>query len=148
MNQNADAQSLCTDSSAIEYRITKDLPVPEVRQLYVEAGWIQPDSGTGFIQPMLENSFAVSAAFCHGRLIGLMRALSDGVSDAYLLDLVVDESFRRRGIAMEILKRLKKHLLEKGIDWIVCIGAPGTEAFYAKSSGEVMAQYTPMRFKQ
>ena len=37
---------------------------------------------------------------------------------------------------------------EKGIDWIVCIGAPGTEAFYAKSSGEVMAQYTPMRFKQ
>ena len=74
-----------------------------------------------------------------------MRALSDGVSDAYLLDMVVEKSHRRKGLAHEILRRLNDYLKEKGIDWIVCISVPGAENLYA-SSGKVMEGFVPFRF--
>lgn len=131
----------------VQYCITKALPPEQVEELYRAEGWIEPDSNADFIQPMLQNSYAVSAAFYEGRLLGMMRALSDGVSDAYLLDLVVHKDFRKHGIATEILNRLKAHLQEKGIDWIVCIGVPGTEDFYHKRSGATMTGFTPIRFK-
>ena len=38
-------------------------------------------------------------------------------------------------------------LQEKGIDWIVCIGVPGTEDFYHKRSGATMTGFTPIRFE-
>ena len=129
----------------VQYCITKALPPEQVEELYRAEGWIEPDSNADFIQPMLQNSYAVSAAFYEGRLLGMMRALSDGVSDAYLLDMVVEESHRRKGLAHEILQRLNDFLKEKGIDWIVCISVPGAEKLYA-SSGAVMKGFTPFRF--
>ncbi len=143
MNVNDSTQQI-----SVQYCITKDLPPGQVADLYLAEGWIDSNADTAFIQPMLQNSYAVSAAFYQGRLLGLMRALSDGVSDAYLLDLVVHKDFRQHGIATEILNRLKKHLQEKGIDWIVCIGVPGTEEFYHKRSGVTMQGFTPIRFQE
>lgn len=129
-------------------RITKDIPLDEVAILYREAGWITDDADTSFIVPMIGNSFCVCAAFNEsGELAGMMRALSDGVSDAYILDLVVAGRFRRKGIGKQILDTLVGHLKSLGIDWIVLIGAPDTESFYEKSDASIMKGYTPMRFE-
>ncbi|MBP5586916.1 MAG: GNAT family N-acetyltransferase [Lentisphaeria bacterium] len=96
---------------------------------------------------MIENSFAVSAAFDPaGRLVGMARALSDGVSDAYILDVVVDPAHRSQGVGREIVKRLSDHLASFGIDWIVCIGVPGTEAFYHVAGAAPMDGHTAFRF--
>ena len=130
-----------------EFRINGAIPpLEEVAELYLEAGWIKPGDDTGFLHPMLEHSFAVSAAFRDGKLVGMMRALSDGVSDAYILDLVVRKPYRGNGIARRVMENLTAHLQTFGIDWIVCIGAPGTEAFYSRTSAAVMHGFTPMRF--
>ena len=75
-----------------------------------------------------------------------MRALSDGVSDAYLLDMVVELSHRRRGLAREILRQLNAYLKGKGINWIVCISVPGAENLYA-SEGKKMSGFVPFRFE-
>lgn len=135
-----------TPHSQIEFRITKDVPVSDVAELYLGSGWIKPGADTAFIKPMLENTFAVSAAFDGGKLVGMMRALSDGVSDAYMLDLVVSEKHRGNGLGKTILEKLVSHLEKKGIEWIVCIGAPGTDSFYGKTSAKPMKGYFPMRF--
>ena len=118
----------------IEYRQEKNLPLKQVMELYQEGGWLNGEDSENFIKRMLAGSFAIMAAFDaeSGRLIGLMRALSDGCSDAYLLDLVVRQEFRRQGIGREIVTRLSDHLSRLGIDWIVCIGAPGTDSFYSR----------------
>ena len=99
------------------------------------------------VSAMLRGTFAVSAAFHNGRLIGFMRALSDGVSDAYMLDLIVRKDYRKQGIGRKILDRLTGYLKQRGIDWILCIGAPGTEAFYSRTRAEKMMNYTPFRFQ-
>ena len=67
--------------------------------LYRDAGWIGEEDSVEFIPAVLKHSFCVVGAFYRGRMIGMMRALSDGVSDAYLLDMAVLTEFRGHGIA-------------------------------------------------
>ena len=118
----------------------------DAAHLYRQAGWIDDSAPDSELIPILRNAYCVMGAWDEtGHLIGMMRALSDGVSDAYLLDMVVEEKHRRRGLAHEILRRLNAYLKEKGIDWIVCISVPGAESLYA-SSGEVMKGFGPFRF--
>ena len=116
-----------------------------VEALFRNAGWIAEKEPATCIPAMLLNSFCVAGAFHKGRLIGMMRALSDGVSAAYLLDMVVDPAFRGHGVASRILETITSHLKNLGIDWIVCISVPGVEKLYLKL-GETMDRHTPIRF--
>lgn len=132
----------------IEYRTSTALPADQAAELYNIAGWLRPGEGADLVRIMLDRSFAAVGAFTgEQRLIGMMRALSDGIGDAYLLDLVVHPDFRGAGIGKTILERLVNELRRRGIDWIVCIGAPGTESFYAKTSATPMTGFTPFRFE-
>lgn len=130
----------------IEFKMINDVSPEDAAPLYLDAGWIRPGDDISFIKTAFEKSFAVSAAYLDGKLIGFMRALSDGVSDAYMLDLVVLKQYRGQGIARRILENLVEHLSSFGIDWIVCIGAPETEMFYSKTSAKSMGGFTPLRF--
>ncbi len=134
-------------SGLLRYSITKDLPRADVLALYRAAGWFGMSDPAPELDAMIANSFAVSAAFDPaGRLVGMARALSDGVSDAYILDVVVDPAHRSRGIGREIVKRLADHLASCGVDWIVCVGVPGTETFYRAAGVAPMDGHTPFRF--
>lgn len=118
----------------------------DAAHLYRQAGWIDEQTPEQELIPILRNSYCVMGAWDKtGHLIGMMRALSDGVSDAYLLDMVVERSHRKQGLAHEILCRLNAYLKEKGIDWIVCISVPEAETLYS-SSGKVMKGFVPFRF--
>ncbi len=129
------------------YSVTKDLPRADALALYRAAGWFGPSDPAPELDAMIANSFAVSAAFDPaGRLVGMARALSDGVSDAYILDVVVDPAHRSQGVGREIVRRLADHLASFGIDWIVCIGVPGTEAFYRAAGAAPMDGHTAFRF--
>ena len=131
----------------VRYSITKDLPRAEVLTLYRAAGWFAQDDPAPQLDAMIANSFAVSAAFDPaGRLLGMARALSDGVSDAYILDVVVHPDHRRQGIGRRLVSTLADHLASFGIDWIVCIGVPGTDGLYRSAGGEPMAGHTSFRF--
>jgi len=133
----------------ISYRLFRDPPENELTALYRTAGWIGDADTPDRIRRLIHGSFLFCGAFDGaGRLVGSMRALSDGVSDAYLLDLVVDPAFRRRGIAREILHRLSDHLRSLGVDWIVLAGAPGTEPFYRTTGFRVMEGFLPYRLPE
>ena len=138
MNTSPRLEDIC-------FRITSSLPSGEAAELYCEAGWMEhPDAEA--VSVMLRNSYAVSAAFHGERLIGFMRAFSDGISDAYMLDLVVKSEYRKLGVGRTILENLADHLKEKGIDWVLCVGAPGTDSFYERTSAVPMEGFTPYRF--
>ena len=57
-----------------------------------------------------QNSFAVCIAHVEGRVVGTARVLSDGVCNAYLIDVWTHSLFRRCGIAMEMIRRLCSRL--------------------------------------
>lgn len=123
--------------------------IQALAELYRQAGW-QEDTGEEACRDLaraLHNSSAICAAIdAQGHLVGIMRALSDGISDAYMLDLVVSPACRRSGLGVTIVETLRTHLQQRGIEWIVCIAAPGTMGFYAHTSAATMTDYTPLRF--
>ena len=78
-------------------------------------------------------------------MVGFFRALSDGVSDAYLLDLFVDPEYRGRGIASELAARIVARLKSDGIEWITAISTPEAKNMYLRI-GKRMKFHTPIRF--
>lgn len=62
------------------------------------------------LQASFENSFATCIAYDSERIIGKARALSDGVSNAYILDVWTYSPYRSRGIASQMMQKLFKHL--------------------------------------
>ena len=130
----------------IEYIVPAEIDPAEAAALYVEAGWME-SADEAETAKMLCGTYAVSAAFHEGRLIGFMRAFSDGVGDAYMLDLIVNKQYRRLGIGRKILENLADYLKRQGIEWILCIGAPDTGEFYSRTRAQTMTGYTPYRFQ-
>lgn len=101
-------------------------------RMYADAAWISADDDFSFINSALAGSFLAAGAFENGRLIGMGRVLSDGVSDAYIQDVVVTPEFRGRGIGGKLVMFLVEELEKRGVDWIALAGEPGTENFYSK----------------
>ena len=57
-----------------------------------------------------ENSAAVAFARDGNRIIGKARALSDGVCNAYVVDVWTHSDYRRRGIATRLMRLLEEQL--------------------------------------
>ena len=57
-----------------------------------------------------ENSAVVVFAWLGDRIIGKARALSDGVCNAYVVDVWTHSDYRRRGIASRLIRLLEEQL--------------------------------------
>ena len=62
------------------------------------------------LQRSFANSFACVIAWLDGRVIGTARALSDGVCNAYVVDVWTHSAHRRRGIARAMMQQLLARL--------------------------------------
>lgn len=110
--------------------------------LYRLAEWVDKNDDCAFLETALGNSCAVAAAYDGTRLIGMGRALGDGVSDAYIQDVVVAAEYRKRGIGGALVRALVAELRRRGVDWIGLVGAPGTENFYRSLGFTAPANFT------
>lgn len=57
-----------------------------------------------------QNSFAACVAYAGERIIGTARVLSDGICNAYLVDVWTRSDFRRRGVARTMIRLLVEKL--------------------------------------
>ena len=76
-----------------------------------------------------ENSYSVIFVFDDQKLIGMGRAISDGVRQAALYDIAVDSSYQGTGIGKEIVQKIMSKA--PSCNYIL-YAAPGKEAFYNK----------------
>ncbi|HSL60885.1 MAG TPA: GNAT family N-acetyltransferase, partial [Desulfotignum sp.] len=79
--------------------------------------------------------------------IGMGRALSDLVSDAYIQDVTVLRAFRGKGIGTKIIRLLIAGLKDHRVDWIGLIGEPNTRVFYENLGFREMPGHVPYRLK-
>lgn len=118
----------------MQIRLLTQLSLQELQDaavLYRLTGWIDPQEDGAFINRAVAGSFLAAGFFDGERLAGFGRVLSDGVSDAYIQDVVVHPDYRNRGIGSAIVTFLVKELEKRGVDWIALVGEPGTENFYS-----------------
>ena len=87
-----------------------DGSLEEIDWTQVKTDLAADDFDNGRSPAALERSFAQSQhlAFARDgdRVVGMARLLSDGVCNAYLLDVWTASPYRRQGIASELIRRL------------------------------------------
>ena len=62
------------------------------------------------LKASFENSYATCIAYAEEQIIGTARVLSDGVCNAYIVDVWTLSSFRRQGIAKTMVQALLSRL--------------------------------------
>ena len=129
-------------------RPENDLPAGYAGQivaLYRAAGWWNEGSDdAGLVAAIVRSSHCFLAVTEDDRIVAMGRAISDGVSDAYIQDVTVRPDRRGRGIGGEIVRRLVRRLTDDGIGWIGLIAENDSREFYRRLGFSVMARSVPM----
>ena len=112
--------------------IVRDGPVDpkEMDDLRQAVGW---DRSDGDLDKVLARAFAhYTVRDEHGRLVAYMSVLSDGVADAFLLDLAVHPQCRHKGVGTQIVRRAIADMKAVGVQCVHVTFAPDLEPFYAQ----------------
>ena len=114
-------------------------------QLYRHAGWWSNSADNPFlIAAIVAGSHCFLVARQADTLVGMGRAISDRISDAYIQDVTVDPAFRRQGIGTRIVLELVARLEGDGIAWIGLIAERKTHSFYRPLGFAPMVDSVPM----
>jgi ribosomal protein S18 acetylase RimI-like enzyme len=103
--------------------------VPQLGALFVTAGWGWRAADLTQLAALVEGSRFVVSARDGELLVGFARAISDGVTNAYVSTVAVLPEYRGRGIGAELVRRL---LEGKDTIRFVLHAAPGVQDFYRK----------------
>jgi len=120
--------------------------IRQIEALYRAEGWWGPDD-TGrrnLIERLISGSHCFVVAEEEGRIVGMGRAISDGVSDAYIQDMTVIGDRRKQGIGRVILAAILERLRADGIRWIGLIAEPGSRSLYQGAGFREMTAWAPM----
>ncbi len=106
------------DDSAVDW--------DELSQLYRKAplGEKSPKD----LETVFGNSRFKCFVYAEGELVGVGRALADGLDCSYLADVAVHPDFQGRGLGKAIIAKLVE--LSDGHKKILLYANPGTESFY------------------
>jgi GNAT superfamily N-acetyltransferase len=119
--------------NSITYKEEKNLVTDELLTLYNDAGWKAYTSHPDKLAGSINNSLFVLTARDDGKLVGLLRAVGDGLTIIYIQDILVLKSHQRKGIGSALLKiTLDKY---SSIRQIVLLTdkKPETISFYEKA---------------
>ncbi len=136
-------------SEHINIEIVTSASIDDLKALYKSAGWWESshDQDSDFLNHIVKRSALFAGAFQGNRMIGMGRAISDLVSDAFIQDVVVLDEFKGQGIGKKIIKLLVEKLRENNVDWIGLVAQPGTSSFYEDLGFEQLKGHVPLKYK-
>ncbi len=76
----------------------------EILNLYENMGWSSYTKDKESLFKGIKNSTYVKCAYDAGTLVGLIRAVGDGNTIIYIQDILVLESYQRKGIGSNLIK--------------------------------------------
>ena len=134
----------------IEIKLVNNWSKDEIVNLYKAGGWWRESYSSAGIKPLISGSFgfAVIIDKKSGKAIGMGRIISDGVSDAYIQDLVILPEYRGLGYGKKLVDFLIKYCLSKGLLWIGLIAEPDQDGFYTNLGFKHMTNYKPMKYQR
>ncbi len=112
-NEKVDVKELCDLRQAVGWnRMEKELSNPRLRSFYHIAVYESEDLGQ--------------------KLVGFVDCVSNGVTDAYIQDLMVHPDFQGKGIGTELMNKMIEHLKEAGIYMISVLYDEELKDFYSR----------------
>ena len=135
-----------------KYQFITDPNPEEIEQitvLYREANWWdERDNGNHeLIRRIISGSHCFLTVRDENEIVGMGRAISDRVNDAYIHDVIVFPRLRRQRIGTKIVEEILGRLYSDNIRWIGLIAQNRTHSFYRKIGFEEMPFSLPMLLK-
>ena len=111
----------------IENKPTSAKAIAELRR---SVGW--PGMESFYTNPLMISYYHI-ACYDDEKLIGYVDTVSNGLTDAYIQDLMVDPAYQGQGIGTELMNRIINILKEKKIFMIsVIYGNETLASFYSR----------------
>lgn len=92
--------------SELQFRTGTDFSFDNVFSLYDSVGWTAYTSDKLMLEQAIKNSLFVLTAWKEQKLVGLLRAVGDGLTIIYVQDILVEPNFRRQHIGRQLLTQL------------------------------------------
>ena len=107
----------------------KPVSVNDLSDLREAVGWNRMEKEYG--SPVF-SSYSHIAVYDGDKLIGYIDSVSNGVTDAYIQDLMVHPKYQRRGIGTDLMRKMIECLKENHIFMISVIYDESLRSFYAR----------------
>ncbi len=122
-----------------------DKEIDELIELYKAENWLTlKENIPETIKKIINGSHCFFVAKKGSVIVGMGRAISDGISDAYIQDVTVMKKFRNQMIGTRIINKIISLLKSDNIGWIGLIAEKGTERFYSSIGFNKMDNSVPM----
>ena len=111
------------------YVCNEAVSVKELADLRESIGWNRMENE--YKNPLLTSYYHI-AVYEKEVLIGYIDCVSNGVTDAYIQDLMVHPDYQRRGIGTELMTIMINYLKQKHIYMISVLFEESLKPFYEK----------------
>ena len=103
------------DDLDIEIKFVKKWSTDEIINLYKSGDWWKDHFDKSGVPLLLKDSFIFAVVVDKNtkKAIGMGRILSDGISDAYIQDLIILPDFRKLGIGKMLVNKLVNYCISK-----------------------------------
>jgi len=101
----------------------------DVEDLRVAVGW---DRMEGLYDAILKRSYAHFSVTVADKLIAFVNVISDGIGDAFLVDLMVHPDHQHQGLATALVERAIEEISRDGVRCMEVIFDPRLDGFYRR----------------
>ena len=114
----------------IRYEFDAPVSPAAIADLRESVGWNRMERDLR--APKLRNAFHL-CAFCGEQLVGYAAVVSNGVTDAYIQDVMVHPAYQHQGIGTQMMERVLARLEELGMYMVsVVYGEAALAPFYER----------------
>lgn len=111
------------------YKYNEPISAKEISDLRETVGWNRMEKE--YKNPLM-TSYCHIAVYIKEELIGYVDCVSNGVTDAYIQDLMVRPDYQGKGIGTDLMNKMITYLKEKRIYMISVVFEENLKTFYAK----------------
>lgn len=114
----------------MEIREYGNFQLEEITNLYQSVGWTNYLERIGILEEAYANSLCVIGAYDNEKLVGIIRAVGDGLTIVFVQDIIILPEYQRKGIGTKLLKAVMDKYSDVYQMELLTDNTEKTKAFY------------------